>query len=157
MRDVCDKGNTADRGPGSAAAMIESVRKWAERRDDIRALVLVGSHARGDARSDSDIDLVLLCTDPAGYVLRTDWVSAFGEVVRSSLEDWGKVQSVRVLYRNGTEVEFGVTGLDWAAIPPDRGTSDVLGNGTVILLDRGALLSRVMQVMRGFATPPEGR
>lgn len=151
MTDVSGKGNTAERDPVFATALIEIVQKWAERRDDIRALALVGSHARGDARSDSDIDLVLLCSDPARYVRQMDWVSTFEEVVRSSLEDWGKVQSVRALYRSGTEVEFGITGLDWAAIPPDRGTSDVLRNGSSILLDRDALLSRVMQVVRGAA------
>lgn len=128
--------------------MIEAVRKWAMGRDDIRALSLVGSHARGDARSDSDIDLVLLCSDPARYTRKTDRISTFGDVMRSSLEDWGKVQSVRVLYGNGAEVEFGIAGLDWAGVPPDRGTSDVLENGCTILLDRDALLSRVMEVVR---------
>ncbi len=149
MMDIEGKENTAKCHAGSAAAMIEAVRRWAERRDDIRALALVGSYARGDARADSDIDLVLLCSDPAGYIRQMGWVSTFGDVVRSQVEDWGKVQSVRVLYRTGTEVEFGITGLDWAAVPPDSGTSDVLKKGSSILLDRDALLSRVMQVVRG--------
>lgn len=129
--------------------MIEAVRRWAEGRADIRALALVGSHARGDARPDSDIDLVLLCTDPERYVRATDWISTFGEVARSSLEDWGDVRSVRVTYRSGTEVEFGIAGLDWAAIPPDRGTADVLRNGVRILLDREALLDRVVRAVLG--------
>lgn len=90
MKDGGDKGGTADRERERAAAMIESVRRWAERRDDIRGLVLVGSHARGDAALDSDIDLVLLCTEPALYVRQTRWISTFDEVVRSSREDWGK-------------------------------------------------------------------
>ena len=145
--DVREMGDTAGGAPGLAGAMIEAVRQWAEHRDDIRALALVGSHARGDAHAGSDIDLVLLCSNPAAYVRQTDWVSSIAEVAHSSLEDWGKVRSVRVHYRNGAEVEFGITGLDWAAVPPDRGTSDVLGNGSSILLDRDSLLSRVMEAL----------
>jgi predicted nucleotidyltransferase len=151
MVDVKAKRNAARRRSISAAAMIEAVQGWAQRREDVRALALVGSHARGDARGDSDIDFVLLCSDPTLYLQRTDWLSTFGEVARFSTEDWGHVQSVRVWYRNGPEVEFGITGLEWAAIPPDRGTSEVLRNGSSILVDRDGSLGRVMQVVRGSA------
>ncbi len=124
---------------------IDEVRAWAEGRHDIRALALVGSHARGDARPDSDIDLVVLCSEPLRYLRSTEWVAAFGPVRRSRLEDWGKVRSIRVWYRDGAEVELGIAGLDWAELPLDRGTSDVLRGGSAILLDRDGLLGRAMQ------------
>ncbi|MBD3160817.1 MAG: hypothetical protein GF346_01585 [Candidatus Eisenbacteria bacterium] len=126
---------------------MEDVRRWAEGRTDIRALALVGSHARGTARPDSDIDLVVLSTEPVRYLGRTEWVSLFGEVARISLEDWGEVRSVRVVYQNGTEVEFGIADPAWAAVPLDRGTADVLGDGCRILLYRDGSLRRAL----GFA------
>lgn len=129
----------------SAPPILTAVRDWAEDRSDIRAVALVGSHARGDARPDSDVDLVLLCIDPALYLDQTAWVSSFGEVDRSSLEDWGRVRSVRVHYRCGPEVEFAIADLDWAEVPPDRGTSDVLRSGCLILLDRDGNLARVLR------------
>jgi protein-S-isoprenylcysteine O-methyltransferase Ste14/predicted nucleotidyltransferase len=129
--------------------MIEAVRGWAARRRDIRALLLVGSHARGDARPDSDIDFVLLCHDPASCLRRTNWIAAFGDVARFAVEDWGKVRSLRVFYRDGTEVEFGIAGLEWAALPPDPGTREVLREGGSILLDRDGLLEGVTQAVRG--------
>jgi len=147
MTDDRGTGIPGEGRPDGAAAMIEAVTAWAARRDDIRALVLVGSHARGDARADSDIDFVLLCADPSVYALRTDWVSTFGAVVTSRLEDWGNVRSVRVHYEHGIEVEFGITGLAWAALPPDRGTGEVLGNGHAILLDRDSLIRRVVRAL----------
>jgi predicted nucleotidyltransferase len=47
-----------------ADRLIEAVAAWARRRDDVLGLALVGSHARGEARIDSDIDLALLVADP---------------------------------------------------------------------------------------------
>jgi len=40
-----------------AEKCIEKVRQWACAEDKISALALVGSHARQQARPDSDIDL----------------------------------------------------------------------------------------------------
>ena len=131
------------------ASLIEKLRCWAELRADIRGLVLVGSHARGTARADSDIDLVLVFSDPLPYTRDTDWLSTFGEVVRFSLEDWGKVQSIRVFYRNGSEVEFGITSLDWIAVPVDDGTAGVHRSGHSVLLDREGLVEAAVRNLRG--------
>lgn len=117
-------------------AFIRHVHTWASSRDDVRAVALVGSHARGDARTDSDIDLILLCTEPSDHLRDVGWVSQFGDVTSAILEDWGKVQSVRVHYRtvgpggarqaHGLEAEFGIAEPDWAAEPLDQGTARVL-------------------------------
>ena len=50
---------------------------WAAARPDIQALALAGSHARGAARPDSDVDLILLCDEPTRYVQDTTWVGLF--------------------------------------------------------------------------------
>lgn len=145
--DAGEMGDAPAGTPGLAATMIDGVRQWAEGRDDIRAVVLVGSHARGDAKAGSDIDLVLVCSNPAAYVRRTGWVSCLAEVAHASKEEWGNLRSLRVHYRNGAEVEFGITGLDWATVPPDPGTAAVLKNGSLVLLDRDLLLHRVMEAL----------
>jgi predicted nucleotidyltransferase len=43
------------------------ISAWASARPDIHAAALVGSHARGTAKPDSDIDIVLLVDDPNIY------------------------------------------------------------------------------------------
>jgi hypothetical protein len=91
------------------------------------------------------VDLVLVCAEPVRYLSNTEWLSSFGEVSEFSFEDWGQVQSVRVFYRSGPEVEFGITGAVWLAIPPDPGTAKVLRNGNSILLDRDGQLERVLR------------
>jgi Nucleotidyltransferase domain len=57
-----------------ANAVIDAIGAWAIRRDDIRAMALVGSWARGNPHRASDID-VLLLTDNAGeYRRRRTWL-----------------------------------------------------------------------------------
>jgi predicted nucleotidyltransferase len=83
----------------------------------VRALIVVGSVARGEARPDSDVDVVLLTTDPARYLENVDWVTEFGAAERVELEKYGKVTSVRATYRDSLEVEFAVSAVDWASAP----------------------------------------
>jgi len=138
----------------NVATFIDDVTRWAQSQNDIAALALVGSHARGDARPDSDIDLVILCLEPERFLTDTTWVSRFGAVVHTSREDWGTVQSVRVRYRGGLEVEFGITTTDWGALPADLGTVEVLRNGASVLLDREGSLR---PIMRSLSTDPQVR
>src|SRR5262249_29878807 len=75
--------------------LLGRLRAWAEAREDVRALVLVGSVARGDARLDSDIDVILLTRQPATYLESVDWVAEFGAVQQVARERYGKATSVR--------------------------------------------------------------
>ena len=112
---------------------------WAKLQPDIKAVALVGSHARGAASPDSDIDLVILADDPIGYIANQSWARRFGLIERHRIEDWGKVTSLRVWYEGGPEVEFGFSAIDWANKPLDKGTRKVIDEGIVILYDPQAL------------------
>jgi len=117
-------------------SFISAVTQWAETQPDVTAVVLVGSHARGEATPQSDVDLVVLTQDPDRYVADTAWARSFGEVEREEQEDWGRVMAVRVWYAGGREVEFGFTKPDWAALPLDPGTKRVIEDGMRVLFDR---------------------
>jgi predicted nucleotidyltransferase len=114
--------------------LLQRVTDWAGGRSDVRALVLVGSQARGTARPDSDVDLVVLSTTPSELVANRNWTGVFGVVRREAIEDWGGLRSVRVWYQDAPEVEFGITGVEWAAA--GETTLEVLTNGYQVLLDR---------------------
>ena len=135
----------------TVAEMIEAVRAWAERRPDIRAVAVVGSHARDEARTDSDLDIILLARDPTRYLRQTSWVSTIGDALESSLEDWERVQSLRVRFRDAPEVEFSFAGLEWAALPTDSGTSRVIREGCRTLIDHDGLLGQVIAATGGPA------
>ncbi len=114
---------------------LSIVTQWAQRNIDISALILVGSHARGEARPDSDIDLVIITSKPKTFI-EIPFMSEFGEVMRFELEDWGLVTSLRTWYANSLEVEFGITTPLWIQKPLDYGTQRVLSDGYQVLVDK---------------------
>jgi predicted nucleotidyltransferase len=122
-------------------AFLNKVVEWAQLQPEVAAVALVGSHTRGTAREDSDIDLVLLTKMPRTFLMNTDWLLTFGEPIRQETEDWGKVTSIRVCYAEGYEVEFGVAGMDWASDPSDEGDARVVKDGIRILYERAGALS----------------
>jgi predicted nucleotidyltransferase len=115
---------------------------WASTQADVLAAALVGSHARGEATPDSDVDLVLLVEDPERYSGHPGWVERFGRVANRQIEDYGLVTSLRVWYEDGLEVEYGLTSAQWTAPPIDAGTLRTIREGMRILFERGDFLSR---------------
>jgi predicted nucleotidyltransferase len=124
---------------------LDKVKLWAETKPDIIGLVLVGSYARNEARPDSDLDLILLASQPQEFVNDPEWIKDFGQVKSYEVEDWGLVTSLRVYYKGGLEVEYGLTSSEWVSIPIDEGTRKVISDGMQILLDEEGLLSRALE------------
>lgn len=128
---------------------LAQVADWAVARSDILAVALVGSHARGTARRDSDVDFVVLTTAPLEYTTDVDWAHQFGRVVRHEIEYWGHLASVRVWYEGNLEVEFGFATPEWASVPLDEGTLRVVAGGIRVLMDRDAVLSGLTEGQTG--------
>lgn len=117
------------------------VSEWAERQSDIVGVLLVGSYARGAPRPDSDLDLIILTADPQRYLDSVAFAGAFGFVSKREKEEWGRVTSVRVWYEDGLEVEYGFALPDWATLPLDPGTRQVVTDGMRIIFDRDGTLN----------------
>jgi Nucleotidyltransferase domain len=66
------------RRAGEVEAFVASLLSWARLHDDVRAVALVGSWARGQPRADSDVDVVLLSEAPDRYVESEDWLGSLG-------------------------------------------------------------------------------
>jgi len=106
------------------AAFLEEVSRWAAGRQDVRAAVLLGSQARVDAPADpaSDVDVALFVDEPAAYLDETAWVGHFGERLLSFREPTavGGFEELRVVFRDGLEVDFAIVPAAVAAeIPPE--------------------------------------
>jgi hypothetical protein len=125
-----------------ALSAVESVTGWAIGQEDVRGLALVGSYAYQRPRMGSDVDLVLLTTDPGRRIKGIDWILAFdprARLVRT--QTWGPLVERRVRLRSGLQIELGVVPTDWASLPLDPGTAKVLRDGCHALHDPDHLLS----------------
>jgi predicted nucleotidyltransferase len=118
--------------------LLQNLTSWAAALPEIRAVALVGSRARGTARPDSDLDVVILSERPNQLIDDTAWTRNFGHVTREIRENWGQLTSIRVFYEGGLEVEFGVADTRWAM---DQGGVAVLRQGFRTMVDRDGLLS----------------
>ncbi len=129
--------------------LIRTVARWAAGQSDVRAVALVGSYARGTTSVDSDVDVVLVVDDVGRRLGSRSWVAEFGEVCDIEEEDWGLVQSLRVHYRDGREVEFGLAPVEWATPPLDEGTSAVIRAGLSVVFDPDGMLTRAERASGG--------
>ena len=121
-------------------SLLREVGAWAAAREDVRAAFLLGSHARTEAPADewSDVDVVLLADDPVRLVEDPSWLATFGEPELTFVEQTavGGERERRVLYADGTEVDFAVFPASVAAaLAADPGGAAAVARGYRILHD----------------------
>jgi len=121
--------------------LFNQINAWSESQSNIIAIALVGSYARGEATESSDVDLLIITSSPEAMINNPAWIENFGRPNKVNFEDWGKVQSIRSLYPNGLEVEFGITGKNWLAQPIDEGTVSVIKDDIQVVFEREGYLS----------------
>lgn len=130
--------------------LAAAVAGWAAEREDVVALVLVGSQARAGTPADrwSDLDLVFLVEDPSRYTEDAGWVEEFGTPVVTFLEatldgHWER----RVLYESGEDVDFVLFPTTVAArLEESAGAAELLARGYRVLLDRSELEERLARI-----------
>jgi nucleotidyltransferase-like protein len=129
-------------------SVIERVTRWAADRKDVLGLLLVGSCARYAARPDSDIDLVLLTEEIAGYAGNA-WADELNLGTLTRTRSWGPITERRFLTNTGLEVEINIGSPDWANVAPvDPGTRQVVTDGARILHDPEGVLITLMRACR---------
>lgn len=129
-----------------AERLCQRVTGWARGQHDVLALAVAGSHARGTARPDSDLDLVLILRDPGVRLADIAWLSEIAPHTPPAHEDWGLVQALRT-HMMDVEVELGLTSAKWMMPPIDPKTTAVISDGIRILWDpHGQLASAVSWV-----------
>lgn len=126
--------------PRSMDTLIDTFISWAETQGDIRAAAIVGSRARMDRPADawSDLDLVVIVTDPHRYLSTTDWLTHIAVPHLTFLEPTavGKLTERRVLFDGARDVDF--------IFVPTAMISDLLNQGLddaiALLFQRGVNL-----------------
>jgi aminoglycoside 6-adenylyltransferase len=136
------------------AAFLDRVTAWAESRDDVHALVLLGSQARTDTPADrwSDIDLLLVTDEPEAFLRDAEWLVPLGRPLLTFLEPTavGGSTERRVLFETGEEVDFAVFSVE--AVERAIGAPRVLRRGFRVLVDRIGIAASLEELA---STPPE--
>ena len=132
--------------------LIETaVADWARERDDVSAVVVVGSRARADIPADrwSDLDIILIVDDPEPYAESATWVSEFGTPALTLLEGTPSGQRERrVLYETGEDVDFPLfplSALD--RLGQSANAVALLARGYRVLVDKIGLEERLRDVV----------
>jgi hypothetical protein len=138
-----------------ANAIVGAVTCWATERDDICAMALVGSWARGNPRQDSDIDLLLLSDRALEYRRCRNWLTEIdfggaGYCLQSSQSAiYGVVWSRHINLLPAAEVELTFAECSWARTDPvDGGTRCVVQNAFRIILDKAGILAKLVDTVR---------
>ena len=86
--------------PEHVAAVLDATKRFASTQPHIVAVALVGSWARRAGRPDSDVDLVILSSEPSRLLAADDWherIHPEAELVR--MDDYGAIQERRLRFR----------------------------------------------------------
>lgn len=115
--------------PRNVHQFLGEFSRWTASQPGILATALLGSYARNEATEASDVDLIIIATEPKTYLQDTRWAQRFGTISRQQVESYGKVTSLRIWYSGSHEVEYGFTDESWSGLPLDEGTRKVISDG----------------------------
>lgn len=135
-----------------AGEVLDRVASWAQAQPDLVAVALVGSRARGSARSDSDLDLVLLSRCPERYTRSEDWAQELGAGEIRASAHRGLLVEQRLRPAWGPELDLAIGSPRWASVTSlDDGTKRIVREGLRILYDPEGILARLDRAVNGVA------
>lgn len=136
------------------------VQAWVAKTEDLRALALCGSWARGNARPDSDLDLLVLARPPAiesrsQAPALIPFANAGFRLQSCRWATYGVVHSAHIQLEPDAEVELTFATLNWASTTSiDDGTRRVVTDGFAILLDKDGALSTLITTIEDARKHP---
>jgi aminoglycoside 6-adenylyltransferase len=146
----------------SFGELTDRIAAWAQAQTDIRGLLIVGSRARTKRPADpmSDLDLIMITTNPSYYLKDTGWFERFGPILLTFVERTavGGLFERRVLFKGSLDVDFTIFPSDAfhklqeVGLPPEM--QGILRRGINVLIDKDELLQNIAVSPEGTPSPP---
>jgi predicted nucleotidyltransferase len=137
-----------------ANAIISAVAAWALTHEDIRAMALVGSCARGNPHLGSDVDLLLLSDRADEYRRRQKWLTQIDfedvgyRVLSTENASYVVVWSRHVALVPAATVELTFASCSWARMDPvDVGTRSVVRDAFRVIFDKDRILAALVEAV----------
>ena len=137
-----------------------SIAAWAQTQPTIRAIIVIGSRARGTPDRWSDLDLLIFTTERERYAADPGWLNTFGEVVVIYLEDTeANDPEWYVIYEGGQKVDAVLMKIDDATLDLETLLKpfddwDAFRRGSYVLFDRLGTPRRLPTAPFTPPTPP---
>jgi aminoglycoside 6-adenylyltransferase len=135
---------------------IDRFLTWAKRRPDVRAGVILGSWAREEMPADnmSDLDLLVIVSDPSVFLSEASWLLTFGEPCLTFVEPTatGNFKERRAAFKDGKDIDFSLVPVRAIEqmleqlIPAE--IADVFRRGFKILVDKDRLAEQLTDSSR---------
>ena len=124
---------------------------WAQRDDNVLALITTGSAARSDARRDefSDLDVEVIARDPQPLLADDSWFTGFGGIWVVLRFDRLRYPTRLVIYDGGSKVDFTVAGVRRLEEMSDQ-LDPLYERGYRVLLDKGGAAGNLPPASGGF-------
>ncbi len=121
----------------------EGIMQWAQADENVKVLILLGSHAAGQADEYSDYDLAVFCSSDEPYIKNDSWISKFGKIwvcVHEKLQEGDHMYSTRlVIFEGGLKVDFAFFPmLVLQDMMKANSLPDEYNRGFSVLLDKGS-------------------
>ena len=121
---------------------------WAQSREDVEGMVMVGSYARGTAGMASDVDIVILTPEFERLAEDVLWVLKLrpgSKLIRAKA--WGPLLERRFRLPSDLQLELGLVSPSWADVPLDPGTLGVLADRHQVIYERHQRLSKASEAV----------
>lgn len=135
--------------------LIRKFTTWAEDIKDIRGTIVVGSRARKETPADkwSDLDLVILTTNPDYYLNNTKWIEKIEDYWITFIENTavGGSKERRVLFKEGLDVDFSIFTVQiLKEMIENYEIQAVLNRGIRVLIDKDNLFNNISNSLADF-------
>lgn len=147
--------------------ILQRFCQWAEKHPEVRAAMVIGSQARQDQPADewSDLDLIVVTTDPERMAMETTWLQALGKPLLTFIEtNPAGGPERRVLFEGGLDVDIvplppqAIQQLISEVETKSSGNLDLvnlIGRGVRILFDLDGLLNQLVENVSRLPASPE--